>query len=139
MIKAIALILRLVWWLLCLILRLTRLLIRLTVGLTRRYMTARSPVYVRRDWNDHGVGRVSWSNLRAHRWDMMSGGTRVTNSLPLLHVYVWCDKVQGEIGHYCAHGPSPHNIKVCVLREDNSGRIWRSLLALVGPDQRFSK
>ena len=64
MIKAIALILRLVWWLLCLILRLTRLLIRLTVGLTWRYMTVRSAVYVRRDWNDDGVGRVSWSNLR---------------------------------------------------------------------------
>ena len=79
MIKAIALILRLVWWLLCLILRLTRLLIRLTVGLTWRYMTVRSAVYVRRDWNDHGVGRVRWSNLRAHRWDMMSGGARVTN------------------------------------------------------------
>ena len=139
MIKAIALILRLVWWLLCLILRLTRLLIRLTVGLTWRYMTVRSAVYVRRDWNDHGVGRVRWSNLRAHRWDMRSGGTRVANSLPLLHVYVWCDKVQGEIGHHCAHGPSPHNIKVCVLREDNNGRIWRRLLALVGPDRRFSK
>ena len=139
MIKAIALILRLVWWLLCLILRLTRLLIRFTVELTWRYMTERSSVYVRRDWNDHRVGRVRWSNLRAHRWDMMSGETRVAMNLPLLHVYVWCDKVQGEIGHHCAHGPSPHNIKVCVLREDNNGRIWRRLLALVGPDRRFSK
>ena len=139
MIKAVGLILRLVWWLLCLILLLMSLPIRLTVGLTWRQITARSAVYVRRDWNDRGVGRVSWSNLRAARWDIVSGGTRVANSLPLVYGYVWCDKVQGKIGHRCAHGPSPHNIKGCVLREDNSGRIWRRLLSLVGPDRRFSK
>ena len=59
------------------------------------------------------------------------------NPLPLIHAYVWCDKVRGKIGHSCAHGAGPHNIKVCMLREDNSRRFWGRLLELVGPDRRL--
>ena len=127
-----------------LLLRLLRLLLWLaatvlhvTVGLVWRQTFGRSNVYVRRDWNDRGVGRVRWSDLHDPRWDTVSGGAQVENPLPLLHAYVWCDKVRGKIGHSCAHGPGPHNIKVCMLRDDNSRRIWRRLLDLAGPDRRL--
>ena len=123
-----------------LLLRLLRLLLWLVAAVLRvawRQTLGRSNVYVRRDWNDRGVGRVRWSDLHDPRWDTVSGGAQVENPLPLLHAYVWCDKVRGKIGHSCAHGPGPHNIKVCMLRDDNSRRIWRLLLNLAGPDRRL--
>ncbi|MCI0801481.1 MAG: hypothetical protein J4O11_02845, partial [Chloroflexi bacterium] len=48
--------LRLVFWLLAAVLR-------LSIGLAWRQTLGRSAVYVRRDWNDRGVGRVRWSDL----------------------------------------------------------------------------
>jgi len=137
MTNLIRIVLKLLWRMLRLILWLASLVLRLTVGLAWRQTFGRSNVYVRRDWDDRGVGRVRWSDLHDPRWDTMSGGAQVENPLPLLHAYVWCDKVRGKIGHSCAHGPGPHNIKVCMLRDDNSRRIWRRLLDLAGPDRRL--
>ena len=137
MAKIIGLVFKLVWRLLRLVMWLVSLVFHLTIGLAWRQTLGRSSVYVRRDWNDRGMGRVRWSDLHDPRWDTMSGGAQVENPLPLLHGYGWCDKVRGKIGHSCAHGPGPHNIKVCMLREDNSNRIWRRLLDLAGPDQRL--
>ncbi|PKB81691.1 MAG: hypothetical protein DSY78_14545 [Chloroflexi bacterium] len=128
--KLLWLVLRLVSWLL-------GIFLRLTVGLVWRQTLGRSDVYVRRDWDDRGLGRVRWPDLHDPRWDTMSGGAQVENPLPLIHAYVWCDKVRGRIGHSCAHGAGPHNIKVCMLREDNTRRVWGRLLALVGPDRRL--
>ena len=128
--KLLWLVLRLVSWLL-------GIFLRLTVGLVWRQTLGRSDVYVRRDWDDRGLGRVRWPDLHDPRWDTMSGGAQVENPLPLIHAYVWCDKVRGRIGHSCAHGAGPHNIKVCMLREDTPRRVWGRLLALVGPDRRL--
>jgi hypothetical protein len=128
---------KLLWRILRLMLWLLGILLRLTVGLVWRQTLGRSDVYVRRDWDDRGLGRVRWSDLHDPRWDTVSGGAQVENPLPLIHSYVWCDKVRGKIGHSCAHGAGPHNIKVCMLREDNSRRIWGRLLGLVGPDRRL--
>ena len=128
--KLLWLVLRLVSWLL-------GIFLRLTVGLVWRQTLGRSDVYVRRDWDDRGLGRVRWPDLHDPRWDTMSGGAQVENPLPLIHAYVWCGKVRGRIGHSCAHGAGPHNIKVCMLREDNTRRVWGRLLALVGPDRRL--
>ena len=128
---------KLLWWALRLILWLSATVLRLTFGWAWRQTWGRTTVYVRRDWNDRGVGRVGWSDLHDLRWDTVSGGAQVENPLPLLHAYVWCDKVRGKIGHSCAHGPGPHNIKVCMLREDNSRRVWRRLLQFAGPDRRL--
>jgi len=137
MTKFIGMVLKLTWRLLRLVLWLLGLVFRLTIGLAWGQILGRSTVYVRRDWNDRGMGRVRWANLHDPRWDTVSGGAQVENPLPLLHGYVWCDKVRGKIGHSCAHGPGPHNIKVCMLREDNSNRIWRRLLDLAGPGRRL--
>ena len=125
------------WRLLRLAVRLMVMVLKLTFGLAWRLTLGRSVAYVRRDWNDRGVGRVRWSQLRDPRWDTLSGGAQVENPLPLLHGYVWCDKVRGEIGHSCAYGPGPHNIKVCMLREDNTRLVWRRLLDVAGPDRRL--
>jgi hypothetical protein len=127
----------LLWRLLRLTVWLIALVLRLTIGLAWRRTFGRSNVYIRRDWNDRGLGRVRWPDLHNPSWDTVSGGAQVENPLPLLHAYVWCDKVRGKIGHSCAHGPGPHNIKVCMLRDDNSRRIWRRLLELAGPDRRL--
>ena len=137
MTKFIGMVLKLTWRLLRLVLWLLGLVFRLTIGLAWGQTLGRSTVYVRRDWNDRGMGRVRWADLHDPRWDIVSGGAQVENPLPLLHGYVWCDKVRGKIGHSCAHGPGPHNIKVCMLREDNSNRIWRRLLDLAGPGRRL--
>ena len=137
MTKFIGMVLKLTWRLLRLVLWLLGLVFRLTIGLAWRQTLGRSTVYVRRDWNDRGMGRVRWADLHDPRWDTVSGGAQVENPLPLLHGYVWCDRVRGKIGHSCAHRPGPHNIKVCMLREDNSKRIWRRLLDLAGPDRRL--
>ena len=137
MTKFIGMVLKLTWRLLRLVLWLLGLVFRLTIGLAWGQILGRSTVYVRRDWNDRGMGRVRWANLHDPRWDTVSGGAQVENPLPLLHGYVWCDKVRGKIGHSCAHGPGPHNIKVCMLREDNSNRIWRRLSDLAAPGRRL--
>ena len=128
---------RLLWRALRLALGLAAAALLLILGLAWRQTMGRSTVYVRRDWNDRGVGRVRWPDLHDTRWDSVSGGAQIENPLPLLHAYVWCDKVRGTIGHSCAHGRGPHHIKVCMLREDNSRRVWRRLLDLAGPDRRL--
>ena len=90
-------------------------------------------VRVRRDWNDHRIGTVKWSDLRDPRWDTVSGGEQNPTPQPFIHGYVWCDIVQGDIAHSCAHGPGPHNIKICLVKKDNSRDIWDRLSAIVGP------
>jgi hypothetical protein len=137
MTKITGLIFKLLWLALRLVLWLLGILLRLTVGFVWRQTLGRSDVYVRRDWDDRGLGRIRWLDLHDPRWDTMSGGAQVENPLPLIHAYVWCDKVRGKIGHSCAHGAGPHNIKVCMLREDNTRHVWRRLLGLVGPDRRL--
>lgn len=92
-----------------------------------------APVRVRRDWNDHRIGTVKWSELRDPRWDTISGGEQNPTPQPFIHGYVWCDLVQGNIAHSCAHGPGPHNIKVCLVKKDNSREVWSRLSAIVGP------
>ena len=93
-------------------------------------------VWVRRDWNDHRVGAISWSDLRDPRWDRISGGEQNHTPQPFIHAYVWCDRVKGDIAHSCIHGPPPHNIKVCLVRKDNSNQVWARLLELAGPKPR---
>ena len=137
MTRAIGFVFKSLWRALRLALWLLAAICRLAVVSAWRRTLGRSMVYVRRDWNDQGKGRVRWSDLHGHRWDTVSGGVQVENPLPLLHAYVWCDNVRGRIGHSCAHGQGPHNIKVCMLRADNSRRTWRRLLALAGPDRRL--
>ena len=97
-----------------------------------RKPSGRAPVRVRRDWDDHRIGTVRWSDLGKPRWDMVSGGTQTRAPQPFVHGYVMCDKVKGDIAHSCIHGPSPHNIKVCIVQKDNSRQVWDYLMKIVG-------
>ena len=36
-------------------------------------------------------------------------------------------------GNGRAHGPGPHNIKVCLVKKDNSKEVWNRVLELAGP------
>ena len=137
MLKILGFVFKLLWRVLWLIMWLVAVILSLTIGFAWRQTLGRSNVYVRRDWNDCGLGRVRRADLYAPQWDTISGGVQVESPLPLLHAYVWCDKVRGNLGHSCAHGPGPHNIKVCMLRDENSHRIWQRLLDIAGPDRRL--
>jgi len=95
-------------------------------------ITKKTKVRVRRDWNDRRIGTVLWSDLTNPRWDVVSGGTQTRTPQPFIHAYVWCNKVRGDIAHSCAHGPGPHNIKVCLVKKDNSKEVWNYLLKIVG-------
>ncbi len=141
---------KLLWFLAKLLLGLARLLgtlARLIAGVTFRLAGlmgrwiegrtwGRSSVQVRRDWNDHRVGRVQWSDLENPRWDTVAGGTQVESRQPFIYAYVSCDKVRGDIAHSCTHGPPPHNIKVCLMKRDNSRDVWNRLIQIAGPDRR---
>lgn len=90
-------------------------------------------VHVRRDWNDHRVGTVRWSDLRSPKWDTVSGGEQNRTPQPFIHAFIWCDLVEGDIAHSCIHGPPPHYIKVCLVRKDNRRDVWNRLSEIVGP------
>jgi len=58
MIQLIGTLFKRLWRMLRLLLWLAATVLRLTFGLAWRQTLGRSNVYVRRDWNDRGVGRV---------------------------------------------------------------------------------
>jgi hypothetical protein len=95
-------------------------------------------VYVRRDWNDRRIGKVRWSDLGNLRWDTVSGGTQIESRKPFVYAHVWCNRVQGDIAHSCLHGPAPHNIKVCLIQNDNKC-FWNRIIKIVGPEKSFNK
>ena len=95
-------------------------------------ISGRTPVRVRRQWNDQRIGTVRWSDLDHPRWDIVSGGNQVRSPQPFIHAYVSCGKVKGKIAHSCNHGPGPHNIKVCLVKKDNSKEVWNYLMKIVG-------
>ena len=90
-------------------------------------------VCVRRQWNDFRVAEVPFGALSNLHWTQISGGVRAPAPQPFVHGYVWCDDVEGEIGHSCRHGFGPHEIKVCVVKKDNSKETWNKVLEIVGP------
>ena len=95
MLKILGFVFKLLWRVLWLV----AVILSLTIGFAWRQTLGRSNVYVPRDWNDRGLGRVQSADLYAPQWDTISGGVQVENPLPLLHAYVWCDKVLGNLGH----------------------------------------
>jgi len=74
---------------------------------------------------------VSAESDMIHDWDDISGEMMQRAPQPLIHGYVWCTDVQGEIAHLHAHGDSAHWIKGLRCQEgqqpknrfDNSFRI----------------
>ena len=91
-------------------------------------------VSVRRRWNSWEVAEVYVGEVSNPIWDIESGGVKETSPDALIYGYVWCDAiVSGTLAHSCLHGTAPHSIKVCILRKDNSPRIYNYFLEMVGP------
>lgn len=88
---------------------------------------------IRRQWNDWRIAEVSFDNLFNLRWDTVSGGARTRAPQPFVHGYVNCDRISGDIAHSCAHGAGSHEIKVCVVKRDQSPEVWQKILSVVGP------
>lgn len=91
-------------------------------------------VSVRRKWDSWEVAEVYVSEVDNPMWDLESGGVKETAPEALIFGYVYCDAiVSGSLAHSCLHGTAPHSIKVCILRKDNSPRIYNYFHALAGP------
>ena len=127
---------RLMWRVLGVLTRITQALILIIIRSRGGRVHEETSVHIRRDWNDHRIGMVRWSELRDPRWDNVSGGEQNHTPKPFIHGYVWCDKVNGDIAHSCIHGPPPHNIKVCLVKNDNTKAVWNRLLERAGPKPR---
>ena len=91
-------------------------------------------VSVRRQWNSWEVAQVNVGEVANPLWDVESGGVKASAPEALIYGYVWCDAiVSGSLAHSCLHGTAPHSIKICILRQDNSPRIYNHFVSLVGP------
>ena len=91
-------------------------------------------VSVRRQWNSWEVAQVNLGEVANPLWDLESGGVKASSPEALIYGYVWCDAiVSGTLAHSCLHGTAPHSIKVCILRKDNSPRIYNYFVSLIGP------
>jgi hypothetical protein len=91
-------------------------------------------VSVRRHWNSWEIAQVYVGEVANPVWDLVSGGVKEFSPEALIFAYVWCDAiVSGSIAHSCLHGTAPHSIKICILRKDNSPRIYNHFLSITGP------
>jgi ribosomal protein S27AE len=89
-------------------------------------------VYIRRQWNHWETAYASFDDLDGFRWDTFSGGYQEESPEPFIYGYIWCNNIIGEIGHSCCHGEGPHQIKVCIVEEDNSPEMFKQLLSFAG-------
>lgn len=89
-------------------------------------------ITVRRQWNDYRQAEISLDDISGLHWSNFSGGVRAPSPHTMIYGYVSCTDVQGDIGHSCMHGEAPHNIKVCVVKKDNSNEVYKILLKMVG-------
>lgn len=91
-------------------------------------------VSVRRQWNSWEMAEVYVGEVANPLWDVECGGVREAAPDAQIYGYVWCDAiVSGSLAHSCLHGTAPHSIKVCILRKDNSPRIYSHFVELAGP------
>ena len=87
---------------------------------------------VRRSPDDSRTAACMFNGVKRLRWDNIAGGLRRITPQPMVFGYVFCDSfIGGSVPHTCARGgPSPHQIKVCVLNELNPGN-WERILKMV--------
>jgi len=90
-------------------------------------------VNIRRQWNDWRIAGVEFEKLSGLHWDIISGGVRAAAPQPFIYGYVFCNDVDEDIAHSCQHGTAPHSIKVCIVKKDNSPKVFNKILKIVGP------
>jgi hypothetical protein len=85
-------------------------------------------VRVRRQWNDDRIATYRIEDLSGLHMSDVSGGIQARANREYLCGYVACDRaLKGAVPHSCEHGRGPHRIKVCVVKKDNSARIYHLL------------
>lgn len=96
--------------------------------------SARGPVAsVRLSWADWHVAHVPAIQLCDLHWDEMPGHR---TSEVVLCGFTSCDAViAGELPH-ARHAASPHNVRVCILPEDNDRDVFSMLAWEAGPKPR---
>lgn len=91
-------------------------------------------IFIRRQWSDWRVAEVELDKLQNLHWDTVSGGVYASIPQPFVHGYIWCDEIKDEdFPHSCVHGQGPHQIKVCIIKKDNSSDVFNEILKIVGP------
>jgi len=96
-------------------------------------------VFIRRQWNDYRIASVKFDKIRDLHWSDISGGVQAPMPQFFVCGYVWCNEVEGDIAHSCEHGEGPHSIKVCVIKKDNTPKIFNELFEIVGPKPKYEK
>jgi hypothetical protein len=89
-------------------------------------------VKVRRQPDDWRIATFDLARVYRLRWDNVGGGVQRGSAMHV-YGYVLCDgMIDGELAHSCRHGPSPHEIKVCITKKYNE-QVWPQILQIVGP------
>ena len=82
---------------------------------------------VRRQWNDAGnTLNVALRELRGFHWRTVSGGVGARSSRPFLHARMFCSSIPdgSTVPHLSRHGPTPHEILVCIVKKDNDNAVY---------------
>jgi len=88
----------------------------------------RTYVTVRRSPRDWRRAKYLLENVSDLRWSYITGGVQTLTARKFLYGRVVCDKMaEGELAHSCTHGEGPHEIKVCILKTDNSRQVYNLL------------
>jgi hypothetical protein len=89
-------------------------------------------VRVRGRWNDWRIAECDLSAVTEPHWARFSVEGGAPAPRPLLHGYVLCDILEGDIGHEHDAGSAPHRLKVCILKKDNLPAAHHALAELAG-------
>jgi hypothetical protein len=85
-------------------------------------------VKVRRRWNDSEASELPIEVLWDFHYRNEAGGVCRAMPRAFLCAHVWCDHVsEGAFGHRCPD-PPPHDLVVCILRNDNISAVYEDLL-----------
>jgi len=97
--------------------------------------TSHTPIAsVRSTWADWHVAHVPAVELCDLHWDAVPGHR---TSEVVLCGFTSCDVVlAGELPHAAQQGRHPHNVRVCILPEDNDRAVFSRLAWEAGPKPR---
>jgi hypothetical protein len=80
-------------------------------------------VVVQRAWSEWRTALVRVNDLEDVHWFRPAGAVR-----PLIHAYVWCDKVvSGRLSHDCSAPAARHRVLVCLLKSHTTGNVFAEL------------
>ena len=89
-------------------------------------------ISVQGEWNGWHSAQVRLSALQSVHWFQPSGAPK-----PLLHGYVSCEQIVGNIPHQCA-GKSRHRLLVCILKCHTADAIYATLVQRADERRRVS-